>query len=265
MPWATAMNKIDYDAHQHRSYQAGRAHPDATLQRWMALIASRVGDRTVDLIVDVGAGTGRFSTRLAGAFGARVVGVEPSDRMRALAEQGTHDPRVSYLRGEATRIPLEPGCATFAFMSMVLHHVTEPQACARELHRVVQPGGFVFIRNAFQERLETIRYHEYFPRTRAIDAAWLPSIAGIQQCFADAGFEVMPAESVTYEVDASLADYCARIETRAISTLEHLSEEEFQAGLAALRQAAARAQPPAPVCATLDLLGFRKPERPQLP
>lgn len=255
------MNKIDYDAHQHRSYQAGRAHPDATLQRWMALLASRVGDRQVDLIVDVGAGTGRFSARLADAFGARVIGVEPSDRMRALAEEGTRDPRVSFLKGEATRIPLDSGSTTFAYMSMVLHHVTKPDVCAQELYRVLQPGGFVFIRNAFRERLETIRYHAYFPRTRDIDAAWLPSIADIQRRFADSGFEVMPAEGVTYEVDASLADYCARIETRAISTLEHLSEEEFQAGLTALREAVARERQPAPVCATLDLLAFRKPAR----
>lgn len=260
------MIKIDYDAHQYRSYVEGRAQPDAVLQIWIDRIARLLQARgvgaRVDLIVDVGAGTGRFSTRLSEAFDAPVVGVEPSQRMRELARQGTASPRVSFVEGEATRIPLDGGCATFAFMSMVLHHVTEPQACARELHRVLQPGGFVFIRNAFRERLDTIRYHEYFPRTRAIDAAWLPSIADIQQHFAGAGFEVLPAETVTYQVDGSLAEYCRRIETRAISTFEHLSEEEFQAGLAALRQAVALEREPTPVSSVLDLLTFRKPERP---
>jgi ubiquinone/menaquinone biosynthesis C-methylase UbiE len=256
------MNKIDYDARQHRSYVEGRAQPDAVLQLWIDRVASHLQGRRVNLVVDVGAGTGRFSARLSEAFDAPVVGVEPSQRMRALAQQSTANPRVSFVEGEATRIPLEPGCATFAFMSMVLHHVTEPQTCARELHRVLQPGGFVFIRNAFRERLGTIRYHEYFPRTRDIDAAWLPSIPDIQRCFADAGFEILPAEGVTYQVDASLADYCRRIETRAISTFEHLSEEEFQAGLEALRQAVAREREPTPVGAVLDLLTFRKPERP---
>lgn len=256
------MNKIDYDARQHRSYMQGRAQPDATLQLWIDRIASHVHGRRVDLILDVGAGTGRFSARLSEAFDARVIGVEPSDRMRALAEQSTANPRVSFVKGEATRIPLDHGCATFAFLSMVLHHVSEPPACARELHRVLQPGGFVFIRNAFRERLGTIRYHEYFPGTRAIDAAWLPSIPDVQRCFADAGFEILPAEGITYQVDASLADYCRRIETRSISTFEHLSEEEFQAGLDALRQAVAHEREPTPVYAVLDLLAFRKPERP---
>jgi ubiquinone/menaquinone biosynthesis C-methylase UbiE len=260
------MNKIDYDASQYRSYDAGRAHPDATLQRWIDRIARHLarhlGPRRVDLVVDVGSGTGRFSGRLSEAFDARVIGVEPSDRMRALAAQSTRNPRVSFVKGEATRVPLEDGCATFAFLSMVLHHVTEPEACARELHRVLQPGGLVFIRNAFRERLDSIRYHEFFPGARAVDAAWLPSIPVIQQCFATAGFEILPAESITYEVDASLAAYCRRIETRAISTFEHLSEDEFQAGLAALRQAVAREHEPTPVHTTLDLLTFRRPEHP---
>src|SRR5262249_58939122 len=92
------------------------------------------GARGRRVILDPGAGRGRFSTLLADAFDARVVGVEPSQKMRAEAERGSPHPRVVYWDGSAASIPAAAGEFDFAFMSMVVHHVPDLAACARELY-----------------------------------------------------------------------------------------------------------------------------------
>jgi ubiquinone/menaquinone biosynthesis C-methylase UbiE len=102
--------RVDYDQRLHRAYRAGRTLSDDTGRLWMDVIAGRLGGvRSGLTILDLGAGTGRFSTMLADAFDARVVGVEPSEKMRAEAERGSAHPRVVYREGAADAIPAAEG------------------------------------------------------------------------------------------------------------------------------------------------------------
>jgi hypothetical protein len=59
---------------------------------------------------------------------------------------------------------------------MVIHHVPDLDACARELCRFLKPDGLVFIRNTFGGRLEGIPHYEFFPSARAIDEAPRPLV-----------------------------------------------------------------------------------------
>lgn len=91
------MTRVDYDRRLHQAYRAGRSLSAATGRLWMDAISGHVGRARADLtILDLGAGTGRFSVLLADAFRARVVAVEPSVKMRADAERGSAHPRVDY-------------------------------------------------------------------------------------------------------------------------------------------------------------------------
>jgi ubiquinone/menaquinone biosynthesis C-methylase UbiE len=100
-----------------------------------------------DRVVDVGCGPGRF-LREAAERGAEVVGVDPSRRMRRMAERFTPArlrPKVTVLDGSAERLPLEDRSATVAWAVASVHHWDDVDAGLAELHRVLAPGGRVLL------------------------------------------------------------------------------------------------------------------------
>jgi hypothetical protein len=64
---------IDYDGRMSASYQSGRALSPEAARTWAKIVAPFVQPAGVDL----GAGTGRFSTLFARAFEAQVIGWSP--------------------------------------------------------------------------------------------------------------------------------------------------------------------------------------------
>jgi SAM-dependent methyltransferase len=77
---------VDYDkTEMPGGYDAGRGYSPQQLESWLDVIARSVAKLPSE-ILDLGCGTGRYSAALAERFGARVIGVEPSDKM--LAEAG---------------------------------------------------------------------------------------------------------------------------------------------------------------------------------
>ena len=177
------------------------------------------------------------------------------------AATGTRDfLDVSYLSGAADAIPADDGAFDFAFLSMVIHHVGDLGACARELHRVLEPGGLVFIRNTFAGRLDRVRYFEFFPEARAADETRLPTVESVRAAFAGHGFELVTLDTLEQEIDSSLAAHYDRIKQRALSTFALITDAQFEAGLTRMRQAAESETTPTPVLEGIDLLVLRRPK-----
>ncbi len=253
------MTRVDYDRRLYGAYREGRALSDETGRLWMAAVARHLGGVRGELVIlDLGAGTGRFSTLLADAFDARVVGVEPSGKMRSEAERGSAHPRVVYRDGSAAAIPAAAGEFDFAFLSMVVHHVPDLAACARELRRVVKPGGLVFIRNTFSGRLDDVPLYRFFPPARAIDDARLPRAEQVRDTFGAHGFELLALEAIEQQIDPSLRAHYERMGRRALSTFELITDAEFQEGLERMRRAVELETAPAPVLERVDLLVLRR-------
>jgi ubiquinone/menaquinone biosynthesis C-methylase UbiE len=254
------VTRVDYDRRLYRAYRAGRALSADTGRLWMAAIAGHLGDVRAELtILDLGAGTGRFSAQLADAFDARVVAVEPSAKMRAEAERDGSHPRVVYRDGTADVIPAIDGEFDVAFLSMVIHHVPDPAACARELYRVVKPGGLVFVRNTFSGRLDGVPHYQFFPAARAVDETRLPRVERIRDAFGASGFEFVALDAVEQQIDPSLRDHYDRIRRRALSSFELISDAEFHEGLERMRRAVELETTPIPVLERIDLLVLRRP------
>jgi len=133
------MARIDYNR-VAADYARGRGLTEDGLAAWRAALQPHLDQ--LDLpVVDIGSGTGQFAALFPRWFGVEVVGVEPSEEMRAEAIAHTRDRRVTYLGAEAEHLPLADGSCGAAWLSTVIHHIPNLEAAAREVRRVVVREG----------------------------------------------------------------------------------------------------------------------------
>jgi SAM-dependent methyltransferase len=117
-------------------YHAYRPKPPTAL---LELLLQLAGTRRARLVVDLGSGTG-ISTMVWATRAERVVGIEPLDEMRAIAEAGNAPPNVSFRAGVAQRTGIPDGAADIVTCAQSLHH-TEPAGTLAEIGRILRAGG----------------------------------------------------------------------------------------------------------------------------
>jgi ubiquinone/menaquinone biosynthesis C-methylase UbiE len=235
------------------AYDRGRKPPEGVLEMWIDRIASALGRREVNAIVDLGCGTGRFTGALADAFSATVVGVDPSEKMLAQAKAKPMPDGVRFARGSGESIPCGDQTADLIFASMSFHHFAAPDQVARECRRVLRNGGVVCIRNSTRENGSP--YELYFPNYRAA-LATLPKSDEIITAFPGCGFGLRHRATVPHTMAKTLHDLAEKAAYRADTTLLRLSDADFEHGLVNMRAAAKRQN--APVMIPIELFAFLK-------
>jgi trans-aconitate methyltransferase len=104
--------------------------------------ANSVGVAAGMSALDVGCGPGALTTVLVDRLGAAgVVAMDPSPPF--VAECSARHSGVDVRLGRAEQIPFADACVDVAMAQLVLHFVSDPTAAAREMRRVVRPGGTV--------------------------------------------------------------------------------------------------------------------------
>ena len=246
---------IDYNDMASR-YQSGRALSAEAARTWTASVAPFVRDAVCPRILDLGAGTGRFATLFAQSLEARVIGIEPSAGMRAVAVRQDMPKNLAYLAGTADRIPLADASCDLAWLSQVWHHIRDPQACANDIHRVLRRGGHVLLRGTFGDRLDGFAtLFQFWPATRAI-CEQLPELQETIDVFEASGFTLAQHRRVRQATAASLREFATRTRSRADSALALIADSQFHDGQAAIESAAAAEARPAPVVEIIELLVF---------
>ncbi|MEU4221792.1 class I SAM-dependent methyltransferase [Actinoplanes sp. NPDC026623] len=259
------MRSIDYDTEQHRDYARGRALTREQLRVWIDAMAAVLPERRPLAGLDVGSGTGRFTPALAEAFGP-VTGVEPSVRMREVAQAQSRRPGVRYLAGSAEDLPVPSAGADYALMFLSWHHVKDKPRAARELARVLKPGGRLLLRANFSDHHPRPWWLEYFPRGYEADAAIFQPLHEVIEMFTTTGWRVAGFGTVTEPSAGTRGDMLARLRLRTLSFFAQLSDDELETGFRRLEEAVA-ADPSAPAevfaepLLTLELLDQRPDAR----
>ena len=146
-------------------------------------ILQRLG--TAQDILDVGCGEGRLVNFLARQTQQRVVGLDISDHGFAQARREADQTGISHLvecvAGDAQQMTaIQEG----QFAAFTLHHLEAPEAALQEIHRVLRPGGKVFIGDwvveAGQPRRECYRF----------------TVAEVQQMLETTGFQRIEVELI---------------------------------------------------------------------
>lgn len=142
--------------------------PDPRLAR---ALAELVGGGAV---VDVGAGTGKYSRALADAdAGCFVTAVEPSAEMLARAIDHA---RVTYRRAKAEELPLADGEVGAAVAVLASSHFADFERALREMDRVTAGGTIVDV-VVDPRAAEPSWFSEYFPEVHAGNVARSESVA----------------------------------------------------------------------------------------
>jgi len=247
---------MDYErAGVAETYRRVRGLPAGTLALWRDLLRALVPTRGITRVADLGCGTGRFVGCLKEAFGAPIIGLDPSARMLATAER---DPAVHYAAGEAERLPLAAATLDVAFLSMMWHHLQDARAAVAELARAVRPAGAVFLRTPTVDLLEHFAFLRFFPESRALDERRMPSRAGLRALFVEGGFTEVAQRTVQQRMTDGPEEYRERVRARGFSSLQQISDEAFARGLARFEAWSASLPAGEPVHEWVDVFVFRR-------
>lgn len=134
------------DVEGARTFAVAGASYDAFMGRYSSSLAERFADAAGVsagcTAVDVGCGPGALTGELVARLGPNaVVACDPSPSF--CRECAARFPGVTVKEGRAEAIPFGTGTADHAMAQLVLHFVSDPEAAAREMARVVRPGGSV--------------------------------------------------------------------------------------------------------------------------
>jgi malonyl-CoA O-methyltransferase len=189
-------------------------------------------------VAEIGCGTGKLLRALGDLIpGGRTVGIDPEPAMLRRATG------VGVVVGRAERLPLADGEIDLAFSHLAFHLVSDHAQAARELRRVVRPGGYAAIWTLTPEHVLGFHLNPYFPSLQAVDLPRFEPPERWAALLGRAGFESVALEEMVNRRRTTAGGLARAVRARYISTLSLLPPAEFEAGASRLeREAAADAR-----------------------
>ena len=149
------------------------------------LALDRLREHGAKRILDVGCGTGIFTTRMHDVLGVDVVGCDLSEGMLAHARE--RSAAVDWTRGDVTQLPIGDGSVDAVVCTEAFHWFDQPAALA-EFARVTRGGGLVLI--AMINPRTSIGSRLLGEQARVLGAGTWPSRSRMHAMVTDAGFRV---------------------------------------------------------------------------
>ncbi len=100
-------------------------------------------------VLDIGCGAGGKTLYYASRGAAVVYGIDPVEHYKEEAQQLAHqkglEEKFRFVVGDAAQMPFEDGYFDTIIMNDAMEHVDLPQPVLMECHRVLKPGGRLYI------------------------------------------------------------------------------------------------------------------------
>jgi SAM-dependent methyltransferase len=113
-----------------------------------ATFRNRTGLQPADLagahVLDAGCGMGRY-LRVAAEAGARVVGLDLSEAVRAAKDLTAGFDHIALVRGDLLRLPFAEGQFDHIYSLGVLDHTPDPRRAFLGLAKLLKPGGRIVV------------------------------------------------------------------------------------------------------------------------
>jgi SAM-dependent methyltransferase len=219
-------------------YDGTRRADPGVVARLAGLLAIPAGAACLD----VGCGTGNYTTALAARAG-RWTGVDVARRM--IAQARTKRAGVRWVLGDARALPFARGAFARGMCTLAIHHFPDLGAALGEMTRVLQ-GGRLVIFTAEPSQMRGYWLNEYFPDAMARSMAVMPQLDHVRALLARTGLTTVCVEP--WDVPSDLRDlflysgkhrpelYLSPDFRRGISTFtQHADPAEVEAGCARLR------------------------------
>lgn len=180
-------------------------------------LATLLGLRGDERVLDVGSGLGGPSRYLAHTHGVQVTGIDLTPEFVAaatlLAERTGLAGRVTYQQGNALALPFDAGTFDVVWSQNVAMNIGDRDRLYREMHRVLRPGG----RLALNEILAGPGGAPHFPVAwaRTPDTSFLFAAEAMQARLSAAGFRIVEWQ----DTSAAALDFSRRRAAAAPSPL----------------------------------------------
>jgi ubiquinone/menaquinone biosynthesis C-methylase UbiE len=180
-----------------RTYDVTRQADPYIASRLAALLDPRLGE----LYLDIGCGSGNYTSALAAA-GLRMVGVDLSPVMLRSARRKL--PPLAWVLSDASALPFHDRAFQGAVCTLALHHFSSISAVFAEVGRVVTLGGRFVAFTSTPEQMDAYWLNEYFPEAMKRSAQRMPSLDTVRIALSQAGFVIVDTEP--YEVQKDVKD-----------------------------------------------------------
>jgi ubiquinone/menaquinone biosynthesis C-methylase UbiE len=149
----------DYEGSNYQTSfwdEGGRAYEDQV----EAVALRRLLPSSGNLILEIGAGAGRNTSRYAGFDRIVLMDYSLSQMQQAQARLGRGD-RFIYVAADVYRLPFVDRLFDGATMIRVLHHIAEPPKALRQIQRVMRVGGTFILEFANKLNLKSILRYSF--------------------------------------------------------------------------------------------------------
>jgi demethylmenaquinone methyltransferase/2-methoxy-6-polyprenyl-1,4-benzoquinol methylase len=160
-----------------------RLHSFGRDQAWRRAAVVVAEPRPGDTVLDVACGTGDLALAFARRGVARVVGVDFTFNMLAIARAksaslGPPSPGLCiphYIAGDAQNLPVADASVDIVSIAFGIRNVADTPAALAEFYRVLRPGGRVVVLEFSLPTNRVLRsvYNLYFSRVLPHTAAWI--------------------------------------------------------------------------------------------
>lgn len=142
-------------------------------------------------ILDIGCGTGKLAHRLITHHrDARVFGIDLSESMiRAANHNITQESRIHLSVADSEHLPFPDGAFDYVTCSNSFHHYPNQRGAVCEMHRVLKPGGRLFLTDGYRDHLFGWLIYDFFVTRFEGGLVHHASAQEFRDIFAEAGFD----------------------------------------------------------------------------